>query len=276
MQDFREHMAAAFKRVRRRQNLGNITAAVRFTTRWMHVCGLVIAPFDKESGVCLIRAADLVQVEEQVLTSDFYEPVVDDLNDLQNTFRAEYCRLAHAVQRLEGDERLGGTLRRSLNCSRASYSATLMVTLKAHKRPPLTWRNIHRSGAPVVYGLSAWLVEQLKPLTAALPLLLDSTDEFVSDLRGIRAETGMKMYRADVMEFFMSGSQEILEECTVSWMPDGPRKTCVSTVLRWLLKRQYVCTNDVDPRTWRDVRGSGMGFKHSSHVADLFFFRTTR
>jgi len=159
---------------------------------------------------------------------------------------------------------------KGMNVWGASFAGA-STYLPPDKNPPLTWRNIHGSGAPAVYGLSAWLVEQLKPFCVTLPALVESTEEFVNTLKNFRAEPGSKLYRADVKEFFMSGSPEVLEECTVSWLPEGPRKQVVAAVLRWLLNNQFVEIGASDPRVWRVLRGSGMGLKHSSYVADLTF-----
>lgn len=157
------------------------------------------------------------------------------------------------------------------NCMRAWYSARLLATLKSHKRPPSTWRNIHGSGAPAVCGLSAWLVEQLRPLTLNLPSLLCSSEDFVQDTKRLRADHGYCMYRADVEEFFVSGSPDVLVEGTMAWFPDGTRKDCVSDVLRRLLIQQHVGMSEHDDRVWQAVRGSGVVLKHSSYAADLVF-----
>lgn len=63
-----------------------------------------------------------------------------------------------------------------------------MVTVKSHKLPPLTWRNTHGSEVPACHGLSAWLVEVLKPITESLPYHLNLTEELVEDLRHRQAQ----------------------------------------------------------------------------------------
>jgi hypothetical protein len=42
-------------------------------------------------------------------------------------------------------------------------------------------------------------------------------------------------------------------------------------VMTWLLREQYVCLDENLPQLWRVTKGSGMGLKHSSYIADLAF-----
>lgn len=145
------------------------------------------------------------------------------------------------------------------------------MSLKSHKPPPLIWRNIHAASAPAVYGLSAWLVQQLKEVADNLPWLLCSTEEFVSDLCTLRIGSNAKLHRADVKEFFMSGSPEDLHLGTMKWFAKHPKAAVITDVLVWLLREQYVCLGESGADLWRVVRGSGMGLKHSSCIADLAF-----
>lgn len=159
-----------------------MVAALRWTIRWLRERNLAVAPFDEESGCCLITRADLLVVKLRVMASSFYEPVPEDMVDaVQADIRARYFKLAKMVQDLEQSERVGSTIRRSMNCDDAWYSSKLLVTLSRTKKPPLTWRNIHASAFPAVHGLSAWVVEELKAIR--LPWLLESTVEFVYCLK---------------------------------------------------------------------------------------------
>lgn len=153
-----------------------------------------------------------------------------------------------------------------MNCSDAGYSGELVITSKSHKQAPLTWRSTHASSAPPVCGLSCCLVEQLEVVTEQLPWLLPSTS-----LKQIKYEKDMKMYRADVKEFFMSDTPSVVRDCTVERFKGHPKEKVIKEVLPWFLREQYVCLSEESPQLWKVTKGSGMGLKRSSYIADLAF-----
>lgn len=127
--DFRKKMLDTFHKVRRRHTTGNMNAALRWTIRWLRDRSLCVAPFDKESGVCLIKLSDLSQVQRDVLASSFYCKIsADAVNEVEAKFKKQYISLAKAVQTLEQSDRTGHAIRRSLFCKEAWYSARLLVT----------------------------------------------------------------------------------------------------------------------------------------------------
>lgn len=69
---------------------------------------LTFAPFDKESGVCLIKRSVLAAAKQGVMRSSFHEPVTEDVDTLQGRFRCQYFQLAAKVQKLEECDRAGG------------------------------------------------------------------------------------------------------------------------------------------------------------------------
>lgn len=267
----RSTLASAFRRARRRTCSGNFSSAFLWARQWLTEEGLMLAPFDKESGCCLIRKSDMAHVKEEVMRGSCYEPVSEDLETLQQLHRARYFRLAAWVAKTSENDRLGHLVRRSMNNEKAWYSARLMVTLKSHKCPPLTWRNIHGSPAQACLGLSAWLTEQLKPIAASYPWLLSSTEELVKDLRRLPVPTEARMYRADVKEFFMSGSAAQLSKVIEGVLADVPQSRLCRAVLDYLLAEQFVVIDDKDTRVWRVTKGSGLGLKHSNYIADIAF-----
>ncbi len=111
----------------------------------------------------------------------------------------------------------------------------------------------------------------MKVITDGLPWLLPSTEQLVLDLKHIKYEKSMKVYRADVKEFVMSGTPSVLCSSTMEWFKNHPKEKVIGEVLMWLLKEQYVCLNETSPQLWKVSKGSGMGLKHSSYIADLAF-----
>ena len=68
----------------------------------------------------------------------------------------------------------------------------------------------------------------------------------------------------------MSGSPSQLLEGVLPRVDDPAERAVLGPALAFLLQKQYV-TMGQDPRLWRVTRGSGMGLRHSSSVADLCY-----
>ena len=78
-------------------------------------------------------------------------------------------------------------------------------------------------------------MEQLRKVADNQPWLLSSANALVEDLKHVKAESNMKMYRADVKEFFMSGTPAVLCEFTMEWFKDHPKRTAIEKVMQFLL-----------------------------------------
>jgi hypothetical protein len=102
MRDFlsglRHTATRAFNQVRKRHTTGDMLRVVRDTLGWLAERGLTFAPFDKESGVCLIKTTELESVKQEVMKSEFYEVVTEDLDTVQKNFRRQYFKLAKLVE----------------------------------------------------------------------------------------------------------------------------------------------------------------------------------
>ena len=123
LSSLRSTTTRAFDRVRRQRTIGNMNGAVKYTMSWLKERQLTFAPFDKESGVCLVKRERLEKVKVKVMQSQFYEPVDElCLNALQADFRKQYFGWAKLVKKVEDNERIGQVIRRSMNCMNAWYS----------------------------------------------------------------------------------------------------------------------------------------------------------
>ena len=97
---------------------------------------------------------------------------------------------------------------------------------------------------------------------------MPSNEKFVEWLKTQRALPDSKMYRVDLKHFFMSGDCMKLCDVASQIISDKSLKWLVTKVLEFLLSEQYICSDYLPNRWWKVVRGSGMGLRHSSAVAD--------
>eukprot|EP00439_Symbiodinium_sp_Y106_P000763 s11295_g1.t1 len=77
--------------------------------------------------------------------------------------------------------------------------------------------------------------------------------------------------RVDIEDFFMSGTVDELVNTTIPLIPRCRRNTN-RKALTFLLNHQYVVSVLITERTYKVVKGTGMGVRHSGAVADSSFF----
>ena len=77
--------------------------------------------------------------------------------------------------------------------------------------------------------------------------------------------------RVDIEDFFMSGTVDDLVSTTIPLIPLCRRDT-VRKALTFLLNHQYVVSDLIPERTYKVVKGTGIGLRHSGAVADASFF----
>ena len=108
---------------------------------------------------------------------------------------------------------------------------------------------------------------QLKPCKH----ILRNSIEFVRKVAGARIPESAFLVRLDTEDFFMSGTVDELASTTIPLIPLYKRNT-VRKALTFLLNHRYVVSDLITERTYKVVKGTGMGLRHSGAVADATFF----
>jgi len=256
----------------------NWHALHRCAVQLMHEKGLVVAPLDKEPGVCLVKKTVLMQVHAGILQRASYEELSDDGSSRVPALRREFFALAKRVAALYPSE-LGESVRRQIikpiTHDDGWYVSRLQVLCKSHKPAgEVSWRNLHCSSQSAFLGLSLWLVGQLQPIVDACPHVVGSVSDFVSSVQCAQLEENDVFVTFDVREFFMSGTPDQLvgaiSRCLEPRQGFSGSRGLVIEVLGWLLKHQFITSSQVSG-LWRVKEGSGMGLSHSAAVADCAF-----
>ena len=245
-----------------------LSAARRALTRHK----LVLVPNDKEPGLSLLSFSDVHASHRAVLAKHWYEETTYENVDVTGV-ASHYRKLAKRIAQFEDDDQLVATLNRSLRGG--LLFATLMITVKTHKAPGCVGvRNIHGAKHYMFEGIAAWLGHKLKQLNADLGHLLCSTNAFHDRVSRIACDPSDDYWiKLDVKDFFLSGQPfELVDDALADWCSSGEERHLYSDVLYFLLFHQYVRSNEMPGRSWRVVRGSGMGLKHSSDLMDWCFY----
>ena len=81
-----------------------------------------------------------------------------------------------------------------------------------------------------------------------------------------------RLVRIDLSHFFMSGDLVSLSDGASTVEPCASKRALVRATLDFLLYEQFITSKHHAGRTWRVVKGSGMGLTHSSAVVDCCLF----
>ena len=102
--------------------------------------------------------------------------------------------------------------------------------------------------------------------------MVNSSSALLEQLENVAAESGDILFRADVRQFFMTGSHDDLAMHAASFISDGLLRPKIRDALNYILKNQYVDSDGQDCK--RVMSGSGMGMNISSEIADAALFRS--
>ena len=114
-----------------------------------------------------------------------------------------------------------------------------------------------------------WITSYLTKYVDGLPHVISSSEVAVARLSQLRFDVPLKLVRADVKHFFMSGSPDvivkIIDKATNYELP------CIllSTIL-WTLQNQFVASKWL-AGGWHVKIGTGRGLIMSSVISDLCF-----
>ena len=150
--------------------------------------------------------------------------------------------------------------------------ASLDLLIKTHKPAgKVAFRGIHASRFHPMRPAMKYVARSLASYLKSRPWLMRDTGDFLKLIRQTPLSPNVRLLKADISDFFMSGTQNQLVSLTAP-VADGPVED-FRELLAELLDTQYVKPNGTTDRVWKTVCGSGMGLVHSGEVSDAAFSR---
>lgn len=229
---------------------------------------------DKDFGWSIIRKADLLTLESEILASDKYRREALTSDSVQELI-SEYCFAANWIG-VKHDQALCRALMSDITNKQFIFQR-LVMTLKTHKPAgQVKPRAIHSSVNHPFRPGHRWVAGLLKPLLRGTPYLFASSKAMASKVASIPVPGNARFWKLDVEEFYMSGlhgdlvlqATRSLSETSSATMKKGFQK-----MLRAILSSQVLRLREDSsgPYFWRVVKGSGMGTLCSSEVSNTAF-----
>ena len=97
--------------------------------------------------------------------------------------------------------------------------------------------------------------------------VITDTMELIEYIKSFDVNANTWMLKADVKDFFLTGSEDELVRSAVS-LVELRMKVPLARAVEFLLWSQFVRSIHHPNRLWKTVKGSGMGLPHSGEVAD--------
>jgi len=238
---------------------------------------------DKLGGICWMKQDDVNVAEMEILAN---------AGRYRRTRRSEVSaeaigrgcvRMAKRIESLEDEPGLGAMLMKPLRQDSNSI-ATLKLTVKTHKEQgKVGFRAIHALTSWRLEGIARWVARQLRTQLMGSKDFLEVSEDLVDRMKSVRVAMDGKAHfvKADVKDFYYSGSHEMLVHAVTSVFPTGVRKDVVREALELLLVQQWIrrprrnYTDHDDNEVWQIIEGTGMGLPHSGEVADTSLWALT-
>ena len=165
------------------------------------------------------------------------------------------------------------SMARAFGVPGSTLESNWVTTIKTHKGNGLIeHRNIHAASCPKLRGLSFWATQVLDGHLRLCSHLLLSSEDFAQRLATLRIGVDDRLVRIDHSHFFMSGDLVSLSDGASIVEPCASKRALMRATLDVLLYEQFITSKHHVGRTWRVVKGSGMGLTHSSAVVDCCLF----
>jgi hypothetical protein len=223
---------------------------------------MLLVARDKGCGYILHSCYVLRSVHEAFLeSSDYVEVSPTSL----------ITRRAHVLLRSFFPEEYRANIVRQLTRSSClpnnSQYATLQTTCKDHKSP-VEHRILHSAPNFSFSGLSQFVRAFIAPHLKALPHIIPNAQSLAAELASISDPADAMLLRIDLKRFFLSGDATDLAS-TINTLGSSPsQRITLDDVLHFCLYHQHIRSPLFEDRSFRAIKGAGMGLKHSSDVAN--------
>jgi len=244
----------------------NSFGLLRLALSQLKAIDFAIVRDDKDNGFCFVHKSELNILAMNALPEKFYTKVAASTVNPRSLL-SQLESIARRIATLQECPRLRGSITRHFS---GSMSTKLGYTVKTHKaQGKISVRTLHLSRSPALHGLSSWLVHELSPELGKLSWLARDAQDFKDKLASITMPDSAIMACIDIKDFYLSGNAPDLATDMKSYF-SGELAETVSEVTITLLGNQYITTPGL-PDLYRCTSGSGMGLKHSGHVASLSY-----
>ena len=230
----------------------------------------MVLKLDMQPGVAFCPPHLFSNLESKALSSDFYEPVLESMINVQS-LQDSYVRICKDISKYYEDHSLTPVLCASL--SKGSLAASLGMTVKNHKpQGAQVVRVTHRAASPMFQGLSDWITSVLDPFVRNIPWLMPDSLSVHNSLHEVAVSESTIVLLIDLKDFFLSGSDSLICDAISNFIGGtSDFRSIFCKALYHLLSTQYVRSETLGC-LHRCVLGSGIGLRHSPHVANLLFF----
>ena len=230
-----------------------------------------IVPTDKDGGYCLLPKRVWLSEKLRILSSSWYNEV-SPWAHRPNEIVSQYISACKRVGRRRRDDAFSAALISGARTYNASGVVSSLVTLvKTHKPPGrVEFRGVHASmGNPLLGGMR-FVSHMLRPFLAECSWILKDTPHLLETLRTTRVTEDARLFKADVSDFYMSGTHDMLTSTCADAVVEEWRAD-FKEVLSCILDSQYVACEEDPCRLWKVIRGTGMGVACSGDCSDTAF-----
>jgi hypothetical protein len=236
---------------------------------------IVLVPRDKGTGYVIHTRQQFTDVHLQLLSGCEYQQISSE-TIAWNTIRRAYVDLCSRVVSAWFAEEFRSSifiqLKRSLEILNNTPYTKLKITCKDHKRP-VQHRNLHSSVNNSFAGLSQFVRYHLAPHIRSKPHIVKNAEQLSNILRGKRIPFGSFLVRIDMKSFFLSGTADQLSSLCSRVEPNTSNGRTFRDVVLFLLYHQYIRSDCAPGCTYQVVKGTGMGLRHSSEVANYSLYQ---
>ena len=262
----------------------NISEWIKMGLDALETFNLCAVKRDKEPGfVVLAKSAFQDLLQHTIMDSEQYLeaskaraawPVQKRLleNEVKKIVKAD-----KQFQESRGNTERDGLRRilvKPLSDKRTKIIGHIDVRCKTHKEADsIGARILHATTFWISSGVAAWVSEMCREyVMRRCPWCVADAGAFKRSCVGVRCDPQSKWIKADVKDFFYSGSdQQILEAVRDVIPASDKRREAFISAIAYLLDNQLISI-DGDPRIWFSMKGSAMGLLHSGDLMDLCFY----
>ena len=232
---------------------------------------------DKRGHVALLDANDFIRCHRHWLVLPRYNPMPRHsfTNSWWQAVNSTYLDLAKKVIAVDSSVTLNALLQ-SMRRPMKSIFARIGNTCKTHKaRGRVALRYLRLASAYPFESIAKWLSQTLdKRLRSFKHFIIDSRS-FMAEVSDLVLPPNAQILHFDLDDFFNCGSQNFLSIAAARILYSSHRHVATD-ICRFLLRHQYVYTENDDDIVWNVVLGSGQGLTASAAIANSAFLISAR
>ena len=227
---------------------------------------------DKDGGFVLVDRIKHRTAMQQALHNSKYISLSIHSN-MTDIARRGFSMLMGTIFKRHKDKSLVKELSRGSKIqSLHDLVAPVTANYKTHKdQGNISIRVLHDNSSTPFLALGRWISKMVRPaLLQQGPHIVINTPGLLTMINSVSIEPNDMLVKADVKDYFMSGSHANLAEYT-SRFCDADYKSSVKDACEFLLHYQFVNLDEQNAEMHQVVEGAGMGLNASGDIADCAF-----